>query len=94
MRIALRSRFVLFFGFEGFGGELAVRLLQQDFHPALGFFKLFLALARKLHSFFKKLHRLIQRELRALQLAHNFFQPRQRLFKIRLLRGFSFFNRR
>src|ERR1700730_1101955 len=85
-----RSRFVLGFRFERFGCEFAVRFLQQDFYTALGLFQLLLAFARKLHPFFQQFHGLIQRELRAFEAAHNFFQARQRALKVRLLRSFWF----
>src|SRR5216684_1644582 len=85
VRIAPRSRFVLFFWLEGLGRQLAVGLLQQNLHAPFRFFQLLLALARKLHAFFEQFHGLVQRELRALQPPHHLFQPRQRLLKVRLL---------
>src|ERR1700676_908474 len=71
------SRFVLGFGFKRSGCEFSVGLLQQNFNTPFGFFQLFLALARKSHAFFKKLHRVVERELWALEAADYFFQTRE-----------------
>src|SRR5207245_6181050 len=43
--------------------------------------QLLLAIARELHAFFEELHGLIQRQIRAFQLAHDLFQARQGLLK-------------
>src|SRR5262249_33981024 len=56
MRVVVRSSFVLFLGLERLGRQLAIGFLQQNFDAALGFLKLFLALAGKLHAFFEELH--------------------------------------
>src|SRR5216683_4631058 len=85
MRIAPRSRFVLFFRLERLRRQLSVRLLQQNLHAPFRFFQLLLAFARELHAFFEQFHGLVQRELWALEAPHHFFQPRQGLLKIRLL---------
>ena len=39
------SRLILFFRLEGFGNELAIGFLQQDFDFAFGLFELLLAFA-------------------------------------------------
>src|ERR1700693_1196321 len=70
----LTSRFGLGFGFKRLGRELSVGFLQQNFNTPFGFFQLFLALARKSHALFKKLHGIVKRELRAFEAANHFFQ--------------------
>src|SRR5579859_445731 len=91
IRIARRSRFVLFFRLEGLGHQLSVGLLQQNLYAPFGFFQLLLALARKLHALFEQSHGFVQRELRTLEPPHHFFQTRERLLKVRLLRRLRFF---
>src|SRR5207237_3488780 len=59
------SRFGLLLGVERLGGKLAIGFLQKDFHASFRLFELLLALARKRDAFFEKLHRLVQRRLRA-----------------------------
>ena len=87
------SALSLFFGFglEGLGDHLAAGLFQQDFHARFGLLELLLAIARKLHAFLEKLHGLVERQIGALELAHDLFQPRQRLLEIRLLGRLGFF---
>src|SRR5450759_4014407 len=85
------SRLVLGFGFKRFGCQFSVGLLQQNFNTPFGFFELFLALARKSHAFFKKLHSIVERELRTLQAANYFFQAREGTLKIWFLRYLWFF---
>src|SRR5579871_958504 len=82
-------RFVAF-GVERLCREFAISLFQQDLDFALSFFELFLAFARKSHAFFKKLHRFVQRELRTLEFADDFFQTCERTFKFRLFLRFRF----
>src|SRR5215470_22886 len=67
MRVVVRSSFVLFLRLERLGRQLAIGFLQQNFDAALGFLKLFLALAGKLHAFFEELHGFIQSKLGTLQ---------------------------
>src|SRR5712691_2070224 len=85
------SRFTLPFGIEGFGGKLAIGLLEEDFHTAFRLFQLLLAFTRKRNAFFEEFHRFIQRELRAFQTPHNFFETRKRALEIRLLRRLRLF---
>src|SRR2546421_7464267 len=59
------SRFGLPLGIERLGRKLAIGFLQKDFHAPLGLFELLLALPRKRDAFFEKLHRVVQRKLRA-----------------------------
>src|SRR5215472_17305667 len=59
------SQFGLPLGIKRFCDELSIRFLEQDFHAALGFFQLLLAFSRQAHAFLKKLHRIVQRKLRA-----------------------------
>src|SRR4051794_23135175 len=51
------------------GPPLAVS--EQDFYPPLGLVKALLTLARKLDALFKKLQALFERQVSALQLAHD-----------------------
>src|SRR5215472_9425382 len=83
------SRTRLRFGFEGLGGELAIRLLEQDLDTAFGFLELLLAFAGERHAFFKELHGIIERQLRALQAADNFLEASEGFFEVR-----PFLNRR
>jgi len=85
------SRFVLGFGFKRLWREFPVSLLQQNFDTPFGFFELFLALARKSHALFKKVHGLVERELRALETANYLFQTREGALKIRFLGCLWFF---
>src|SRR6266403_3646724 len=88
-------RLGLFLGFwiERFCYHLSARLLEQNFHFAFGLFQVFLAITRKLHAFLEQFHSFIQREVRTLQLSDYFFQARQRMLEIGLLRGLGFFRR-
>jgi len=68
------------------GSATILRLLSSaGFLRGLGFFQLLLALARKLHAFFKKFHGVIQRELRTFQPPNDFFEARQRALEIGFL---------
>ena len=87
----LSSRLGLAFGIEGFGSKFAVRFFEEDFHAAFGFLELLLTLAREGHALFKEFHSVIERKLRRFQAAHDFFETRQRAFKIRLLGRLGFF---
>src|ERR1700676_3295819 len=92
---AAGARLVLFLGvgIERLRGQLAAGLLQQNFYFALGLFQVFLAIAGELHAFLEKFHGLVKRKVRALQLSHDFFQARQRMFEIGLLGGIGLFRR-
>src|SRR3984893_6486129 len=67
------SRFVLGFGFKRLGRQFPIGLLQENFNTPFGFFQLVLTLAGKSNAFFKKLHRLVERELWTLEAANHFF---------------------
>ena len=72
-KVAARlGRFI--FGFKRLRRDLTVRLLQQNFHAAFGFFKLFLAFARKLHALFEKFHGLVERQVGALEALDDFLE--------------------
>src|SRR5258707_9983274 len=88
------SRFGLPLGIERLGGKLAIGFLQEDFHSPLRFFQLLLTLTGERDAFFEQLHRVVQRELRALQAADNFLQAGKRALKIKFFRWFGFFGRR
>src|ERR1035437_4518947 len=88
-----RLRLFLGFGIEWLGSHLAADLLEQDFHFAFGLLQVFLAVSRELHAFFEQFHGFIERKVRALQLPHDFFQARRRVFEIRFLRGRGLFRR-
>jgi hypothetical protein len=89
--VAGALRVALSFGLEGFGGELAIGFLQQNFHAGLGFFQLLLTFAGKAHAFLKQLHGLVERKLRAFELAHNFFETPEGALKIWLFGRVRFF---
>src|SRR6266478_37579 len=88
------SRLGLPLGIEWFGGELPVGFLQENFHSPLGLFQLLLALARERDTLFEQFHRVVQRELRALQAADDFLKPGQRALKIGLFRRLGFLGSR
>ena len=90
-----RGRLGIFLGFgiEGFRRHFAAGFLEQNFHFALGLLQIFLAIARELHAFFEQLHGFVERKIRAFQFSDNLFEARERIFKIRLLRGFGLFCR-
>ena len=94
MRVGARSGLIAFLGFffrlERLGHEFSVGFLQQDLDAAFGFFELLLALARKLDAFLEQLHGFVQRELRAFQAPDDFFETREGLLKIGLLRWLRF----
>src|SRR6202021_3503060 len=75
--IGSRSRIALVFGLKRFGGHLAVRLLQQNFHAPLSLLKLLLAFSGQANAFLKQFNRLIQRELRAFEAPDHLFQSCQ-----------------
>jgi hypothetical protein len=85
------SRFALAFGIERLGGELAIGLLEQNFHAAFSLFELLLAFAGKGHAFFEELHGIIERELGAFEAADDLFEAGERALKIGLLWRFRFF---
>jgi hypothetical protein len=82
--------FRLAFGLEGFGDDSAVGFLEKDFDFAFRFFELLLAFGGKGDSFFKKLHGVVERELRAFECTNDFFETREAPFEIGLL-GVGFF---
>src|ERR1700722_15375098 len=88
------SRFGLGFGFKRLGCQFSVGFLQQNFNATFGLFQLLLAFARKSHAFFKQMHGLVERELRALQAANYLFQTREGTLKIGFLRSLCFFRYR
>src|SRR5712692_2420447 len=88
------SRFGLPLGIERLGGKLAIGFLQENFYSPLRLFQLLLALARESDALFEELHRVVQRELGALQSADDFLKPGQRTLKIGLLRRFWFLGSR
>src|ERR1700694_4416452 len=81
------------FGIKWLRGQLAAGLLEPNFPFALGLFQVFLAIAGELHAFLEKFHGLVERKVRALQLSDDFFQARQRMLEIGLLRGIGLFRR-
>jgi hypothetical protein len=85
------SRFFLFFGIERFGGEFAVGFFEKDFDAAFGFFELLLAFALESDTFFKEFHGVVERELRGLEPADDFFEARERTLEVRLLGRLRFF---
>jgi hypothetical protein len=86
-----RSRGFAVFGFERFGDEFAVGLLEENFDAAFGFFELLLAVAGKGDALFEKLHGLVERKLRAFEAANDLFEAREGLFEFRFLGGLGFF---
>src|ERR1700720_3920496 len=76
------GRFI--FRLERLRGKFAIRLFQQNFHTAFRLFELLLAVARKFHTLFKELHRLIEREFYAFEPLHHFLEARERLLKLSL----------
>src|SRR5258708_6541485 len=88
------SRFGLPLGVEWLGGKLAIGFFQEDFHSSLRLFQLLLTLTGERDAFFEQLHRVVQRELRALQAANDFLQAGKRALKIGLFRWFWFFGSR
>src|ERR1700682_1474758 len=66
------SRFGLRLGIERLGGKLAIGFLQEDFHSPLCLFQLLLTLTGERDAFFEYLHRIVQRELRAMHAGDNF----------------------
>src|SRR6267378_1176258 len=88
------SRFGLPLGIERLGDKLAIGFLKKDFHPSLRLFQLLLTLTGERDPFFEQLHRVVQRELRALQPADDFLQAGKRALKIGFFRWFGFFGRR
>src|SRR5712692_5613189 len=92
-RVAKASRLALAFGIERLSGKLAIGFFQENFNAALGFLELFLAFAREGYSFFEEFHGVVERDLRALEAADDFFEAREGTLKIRLLRRFGLLGR-
>ena len=90
----MSRRFGLAFGFEGLGDDSAVSFLEKDFDFAFGFFELFLAFGGKGDALFEELHGIIERELRTLQFADYFFEPRQAALEVGLLGRIGFLGSR
>src|SRR6266852_7205225 len=88
------SRFRLLLGVERLGSELAIGLLEENLDASFRLFQLLLAFARKRYALFEKLHGVIQRELRTLQAADDFFKAGKGALEIRLLGRFRFFGSR
>src|SRR5712692_2257453 len=88
------SRFGLPLGIERLSGQLAIGFLQKNFYSPLRLFQLLLALARESDALFEQFHRVVQRELRAFQPAHDFLKPGERTLKIRFLRRLGFLGSR
>src|SRR5712692_4114111 len=88
------SRFGLPLGIERLSGKLAIGFLQENFYSPLCLFQLLLALARESDALFEQFHRVVQRELRAFQPAHDFLKPGERTLKIRFLRRLGFLGSR
>src|SRR6202521_5578557 len=86
--VATGSRFALAFRVKRFGGEFAIGFFQENFDAALGFLQLFLAFAGEHDAFFEKFHGIIERDLRTLEPADDFFQAREGTLKIGLFRRF------
>src|ERR1700686_4152157 len=78
-------------GIERLGGKVAIGFLKEDFHSPLRLFQLLLTLTGERDAFFEQLHRIVQRELRALQAADDFLQAGKRALKIGFFRWFGFF---
>src|ERR1700687_3234642 len=70
---------------EGLSRQLAISLFEEDFHTAFRLFQLLMAFARQRHSFFEEFHRVVQRELRALQASDNFLEARKGPLEVGLL---------
>src|SRR5215469_53611 len=79
------SRLRLAVRIKGLGHYLAVSLFEKDLDSALGLFELLLTLALERNAFFKKLHGIVEGELRTFQAAHHFFESRKRALEIGLL---------
>jgi hypothetical protein len=91
---AVVSRLALPLRVKRLGGELAIGFLEEDFYAAFRFFQLFLTFTRQRYAFFKQLHGVVQRKLRAFQAADDFFQARKGTLEIWLLRWLRFFGSR
>src|ERR1700694_1622418 len=85
------SRFGLPLGIERLGGKPAIGFLKKDLHSPLRLLQLFLTLTGEGDAFFEQLHRVVQRELRALQAADDFLQAGKGALKIGLFRWVGFF---
>jgi hypothetical protein len=82
---------VAFFGsFEGFGNQLAIGFLEKYFDATFGFFELLLTFAREADAFFKKLHGVVEGELRAFEFADYFFEASEGAFEIGFFCGNCF----
>jgi len=80
------------FWIERFRYHLSARLLEQNFHFAFACSRCFWQ-SRESCTPSRNSFMLIQREVCTLQLSDNFFQARQRMLEIGLLRGLGFFRR-
>jgi hypothetical protein len=78
------------FGVERFGYYFAVGFSEEDFYFTFGFFKLFLTLGGKGYAFLKEFHRVVERKLRTLELADDFFEAREGALEIGLLGRIGF----
>jgi len=88
------SRFGLTLRVKRFGNKFAVGFFEENLDPTFRFLKLLLAFAGEGHAFFKKLHGIIERKLRALQPTHHFFQACERAFEVRFFGWFGFLGNR
>jgi hypothetical protein len=76
------SGVALFGSFEGFGNQLAIGFLEENFDAAFGFFELLLTFTGKADAFFKKLHGVVEGELRAFEFTDYFFEASEGAFKV------------
>jgi hypothetical protein len=83
--------FGLAFGFEGFGDDPTVSFPEENFDFAFRFFQLLLAFCGKGDAFFEQFHRIVERKLRAFELADDLFKAREAALKIRLFRRIGLF---
>ena len=83
--------FGLAFRFERFRDDFSVSFSEKDFDFAFGFFELFLAFGGERNAFFEELHGVIERELRAFEFAHDFFEAREAAFEVGLFGWVGFF---
>jgi hypothetical protein len=79
---------------EGLRGEFAAGLLQKDFYFAFSLLELLLAFAGEGDTFLKQSHGVIEREIRVLESANDFFEAREGMLEFRFLPGFGTFRLR
>src|SRR5713226_5015062 len=72
----------LIFRFEGTDGGAALTVARQNLYAALGFVQTLLARARQFHALLEQLQTFFQRQIAALELAHDPFQIFQRRLEI------------